>query len=280
MKRNWKPFKILTKREQALRIINVILMLGFFVASLTFMLISITKHDFGRTFMTSIVMQVLFVLPLLIELIFGRRLSNLVVFCYVLYIILAGFIGSLLRVYYLFNGYDKIIHCLFGYIFSMPAIFIISLCQDYKKLNPVLVGLFCLLFSLSLELLWEILEFSIDRLLGQTMQGVPIEGYGVPLVTDTMTDMMCNTSGAILFFLHFIIGKKTKLNLGINRIEKELVFKRGEAENPIMVNNDKQEEFVKQSNLLNHRDDSQLQCNNENIREGEKQLVSDEKKDE
>ena len=224
MKRNWKPFASLDKREKILRCINLVLMLGFFFASMSIMFVSVARGDYDRTFMTSIVMEVLFILPLLIELIFGRRLSNVVTICYVSYIILAGFVGSLLRVYYTFNGYDKIIHVLFGYVFSMPAIFLISLCQDYKKLNPITIALFCFFFSLSLELLWEILEFSIDRLLGQTMQGLPIEGYGAPIVTDTITDMICNTSGALLFFIHFLIGRKTKCNLGINQIEKELVY--------------------------------------------------------
>ena len=236
MKRNWKPFASLTKKEKTLRCVNLVLMLGFFFASMAFMIISMVNSDYGRTFMTSIVMEVLFILPLVIELIFGRRLSNIVTFGYVIYIIMAGFVGSLLRVYYLFNGYDKIVHIIFGYIFSMPAIFLISLCQDYKKLNPITIALFCLFFSLSLELLWEILEFSIDRLLGQTMQGVPIEGYGAPLVTDTITDMICNTSGAIIFLIHFLIGRKTKFNLGIKQIEKELVIikKEKQEENSVL----------------------------------------------
>lgn len=224
MKRNWKPFISLKKREKALRCVNLVLMLGFFFASLTIMILQMTKGNYGRLFMSSIVMEVLFILPLLLEALFGKRISNIITFCYTIYVVLAGFVGSLLSVYYTFSGYDKIVHVLFGYIFSMPAIFLISLCQDYKNFKPITVALFCLLFSLSLELLWEILEYGIDRLLGQTMQGAPIEGYGVPLVTDTITDMICNTSGALIFFIQYLVGKKTKINLGIKQIEQELVF--------------------------------------------------------
>lgn len=224
MKRNWKPFASLKKQEKALRCVNLVLMIGFFFASMAIMILSMTRGDYGRLFMSSIVMQVLFALPLLLELIIGRRISNIVTFCYTIYVVLAGFVGSLLSVYYSFSAYDKIVHVLFGYIFSMPAIFLISLCQDYKKFKPITVALFCLFFSLSLELLWEILEFGIDRLLGQTMQGMPIEGYGVPIVTDTITDMICNTSGALIFFIQYLIGKKTKLGLGIKQIENELVY--------------------------------------------------------
>lgn len=254
MKRKWKPFKSLAKQEKILRIINLVLMIGFFFASLTMMLLGLLKWDDKRLFMSSIVMEVLFLAPLLLELMVGRRISNIVTFFYVIYVVLAGFVGSLLNVYYSFLGYDKIIHVLFGYIFSMPAIFLISLCQDYKKLNPITVALFCLFFSLALELLWEILEFGIDRLLNQTMQGTPVEGYGVPLITDTITDMMCNTAGALTFFIHFLIGKKTKVSLGINQIEKELVVEK------------------KQKNI----DSSQ---ESENLVDGENIKKEDEKKD-
>lgn len=246
MKRNWKPFTSLKKQEKILRCINLVLMIGFFFASMAIMILALTRGDHGRLFMSSIVMEVLFILPLLLELIIGRRISNIVTFCYTIYVVLAGFVGSLLSVYYTFSGYDKIVHVLFGYVFSMPAIFLISLCQDYKKFKPITVALFCLLFSLSLELLWEILEFGIDRLLGQTMQGMPIEGYGVPTVTDTITDMMCNTAGALIFFIHYLIGKKTKVGLGIKQIEKELVYTRKEdGQKPVMLES---EEEAKQSN--------------------------------
>lgn len=224
MKRNWKPFASLTKQGKTLRCVNFVLMLGFFFASMAIMILSMMKGDYGRLFMSSIVMEVLFLLPLLIELVFGKRISNIITFCYVIYVVLAGFVGSLLSVYYTCGGYDKFVHVLFGYIFSIPAIFLVSLCDDYKKFKPITIAIFCLLFSLSLELLWEILEFGIDRILGQTMQGTPIEGYGVPLVTDTITDMICNTSGALIFFIHYLLGKKTKFGLGIKQIENELVY--------------------------------------------------------
>lgn len=246
MKRNWKPFASLKKQEKALRCVNLVLMLGFFFASLTIMILQMVKGNYGRLFMSSIVMEVLFMMPLLLEALFGKRISNIITFCYTIYVVLAGFVGSLLSVYYTFNGFDKIVHVLFGYIFSMPAIFLISLCQDYKNFKPITVALFCLLFSLSLELLWEILEYGIDRLLGQTMQGAPIDGYGVPLVTDTITDMICNTSGALIFFIQYLIGKKTKINLGIKQIEQELVFVKKESVKQITIQENKTLEKIEQ----------------------------------
>lgn len=240
MKRKWKHFSSLTPKERVFRCINLVLMIGFFLASLTIMLLGLLKWNDKRVFLSSIVMMVLFILPLVIELIFGRRLSNIVTLCYVCYVILAGFIGSLLSVYYLFEGFDKIVHVIFGYIFSIPAIFLISLCQDYTKLKPLTIAFFCLFFSLALELLWEILEFGIDRILNQTMQGIPVEGYGVPLVTDTITDLICNTCGALIFFVHFLVGKMSKHNLGISQIEKELVFTRNNNPHDVAEGSGKQ----------------------------------------
>ena len=83
------------------------------------------------------------------------------------------------------------------------------------------------------------------------MQGTPIEGYGVPLVTDTITDMICNTSGALLFFIHFLVGRKTKCNLGVMQIEKELVYIKNDDSVP-HIKNDNEDVLTKRESFKQH----------------------------
>lgn len=229
MKRNYKKFNLLTKEEKIFRVINLILMISFSVASLAVSLVCASRGDLGRKFMSSLFMAVAFLFPLLIELIFGRRISATITLFFTLYVVLAGFVGSLLDVYYTFEGFDKIVHFLMGYICTLPGIFILSACQDYKSFKPITILVVCLITSLAIEFVWELVEWGIDRLLGQTMQGAVVEGYNAPLLTDTITDMFCNLSGAILFCIHFAIGKFTKHSLGINIYERELTVNRNDA---------------------------------------------------
>ena len=110
-----------------------------------------------------------------------------------------------------------------GYLVAMCGIFVISRLGEYKKFNVVLVALFCVCFSLAIEVLWEIFEWAADSLFGQTMQGEKLPGVNQPLVGDTMLDLVCNTTGAVVFFFHFVLGKTIKRSLGINFIEKQLI---------------------------------------------------------
>ena len=101
---------------------------------------------------------------------------------------------------------------------------------------------FCLCFSLAIEVLWEIFEWGADNLFNQTMQGEKLPGVNQPLVGDTMLDLVCNTTGAAIFFFHFLIGKFSKKSLGINFIEKQLT-----KEEALMIA-DQQEQLKEQSN--------------------------------
>ncbi len=225
-RKNWVRFKDLDKKNKIFRIVNLILMIGLFIASLTISITGKVVKDDSRLFMSGLTMAALFILPPIIELIIGRRISNILVLAYTVYVALSGFVGSLLSIYYIVPGFDKMVHALCGYIMAAVGILVISLCQDYKSLKISTVVVFCVIFSLSIEYVWELFEFIIDRLLNQTMQGAPIEEYGYPLIIDTITDMFCNLGGALIFAAHFLIGKLTKCSLGINYIEKELVIKK------------------------------------------------------
>lgn len=224
-RKNWVAFKELNTKNKVLRIVNLVLLIGFFIASIVYSIIGKTRGD-DRLFMSGLAIGALFLLPILLELIIGRRISNVLVLAYAVYVICAGFVGSLLSVYYIAHGFDKFVHTLFGYIAAVLGIIAISLCQDYKSLKVSTIVVFCLVFSLGVEYVWELFEFVTDRVLNQTMQGVPIEGYGYPLIIDTITDMLCNLSGAFIFMIHFLVGKLTKYSLGINYIEKELVIEK------------------------------------------------------
>lgn len=263
MKRNWSSFSTLSTKEKVFRIVNLILMIGLITTCIVFAILCGVKADFGRNFTLSIVMAVLFAFPLLLELIFGHRLPNWVTFCFTIYIVLAGFLGSLFKFYSLFKGYDKVVHFLFGYVVSLPGIFLISLCQDYKKLNPLTIAFFCLFFSLTIEFLWEIYEFCADRFFHQSMQGAVAPSATAPYVTDTITDMMCNLGGALVFFIHFLIGRKTKFNLGIRNIERSITYRKNEMATESVEVEDKRERIEVQDdkNLPLQKEDEVL--NNE-----------------
>lgn len=215
-----------SKDQRILRIINLVFMAIQALFCVGLAIYYSQTGDPNNRLLASIMMAVVSLIPFAIELIFRFRFPGLMFLFYQIYLLFAGTIGSALNVYYIVSVYDIIIHCLAGYVFALLGIFVLSKTTKYSKQTILFVALFCFLFSMACELIWELIEWTSDNLLGQTAQGLPIDEYGVPLVTDTMQDMLCNFAGGIVFVLHYVIGKilakKDKCSLGINFYERDL----------------------------------------------------------
>lgn len=225
----WVKFKDLQKNDKIFRIINLLLMFAQFVSCIALGIYYIVVGREDRLF-ASFGIAALVLVPCLAEYIFRHRMSNIIFFSIQFYILFAGFVGCVLDAYNQIWWFDLIVHLLAGYVFALLGIFVISRLDNYKKLNVWLVLAFCFCFTMTCELIWELLEWFGDNCLGQMSQGKPAVGYDVPLVTDTMQDILCNFIGGIVFCLHFLIGKLSRHSLGINFYEKELVFVRQQSQ--------------------------------------------------
>ena len=216
-----------TNKDKIFHVVNYVLMI---LLSLTCVGLAIYYYLIGdpnNRLLASIGVAILFVAPILVELIFRRKFSNLILLCFIIYSVLAGLLGCVFNFYNIDTlklnvWYDVFIHGLAGYVFCFIGLILISRFGEYKKLNPWLVLLFCVFATLAIELIWELMEWFADSCLGQQSQGHPPVGQPAPLVTDTNIDMLCNFVGAVVFAIHFIVGKFTKAKLGIKYIENEL----------------------------------------------------------
>lgn len=247
--------QIINKKDKAFKIVNYCLMIAMTLLCIGLAIYYAVIGDPNNRLLATIGVSLLFVLPMLVELIFRCRISNLIVLCYVLYSILSGVLGCVFNFYNLTTfalnkWYDVFIHGLAGYVFCFIALVIISRFEKYKNLSPWTVLMFCLFFTLASELIWELLEWFADSFLGQESQGHPLPGNSAPFVTDTNIDMLCNFTGAVIFALHFIIGKFSKAKLGMNYIEKEL------CESKILV---KMPRKNKKNNIEKEKADSNTQ---------------------
>ena len=219
--RKMARFKTLPKSQKIFRIFNLCLMLAVMLAGTA---LAIYYHEIGdpnhRVSASLITIVVAFV-PFLLEIIFRFRFNNVIFLAYQIYFIFAALLGAALNLYNITNWYDIPVHSLMGYVMCLVGMFILARIDKYQKFNAFTIALFCFFFSLSVELVWEIGEFTCDRLFGLTMQGTPVVNND-PLVVNTVQDLICNLSGACLFLIHYLLGKLTRLNLGIKAMEKEL----------------------------------------------------------
>lgn len=125
----------------------------------------------------------------------------------VIFIIMAMYVGNILNIYTYIDHYDKILHFISGIIISILA-FSLYINYTYKvseKLNPIFALIFIISFSIAMAGIWEMWEFSTDRLLGFNSQNNSL--------IDTMLDIIMGTLGCLIILpmeYSYIKGKNIR----------------------------------------------------------------------
>lgn len=126
-----------------------------------------------------------------------------------LFFVLAVLVGSLWRVYHLFDGYDKLVHTLFGVVMAFLAYFLFF---KSEKNKGSLIFMFFVLFSFSLMCgaVWEMFEFTADSIITDLDAQVTFGLYGRLAIYNTMFDIICDCGGALLGTIVMTVVHKLK----------------------------------------------------------------------
>ena len=111
-------------------------------------------------------------------------------------IFISIFLGTTLNFYGLISEFDFLLHISFGVVASVLSIpfikFFINKLNLYINKTQILFIIFIIFcFSTTCGTLWEIYEFSVDKLLGLNTQNNSL--------LDTMSDIIANTIGTLSF---------------------------------------------------------------------------------
>lgn len=116
------------------------------------------------------------------------------------FVFAALFLGEIRGYYHRFWWWDIALHTTSGLLLGIFGFLLVYLLNENDRVDlhmrPRFVALFAFLFAVTVGAVWEIFEFSMDRLAGMNMQK-PM--FGDPSgLTDTMWDLIVDTVGAIL----------------------------------------------------------------------------------
>lgn len=124
------------------------------------------------------------------------------------FVVAAMYLGSILDFYLIIPFYDKILHLLSGLIIGLIG-YILFLHMvngtdknNYRKYMPIV---FSIIFAIASAAVWEIWEFSTDKLFGFTSQNNSLD--------DTMWDIICGSLMGVIANIPlylYIKGKKIK----------------------------------------------------------------------
>lgn len=177
--------------------------------------------------MQCIMALVIFNVPLFISRKFKCYIPNFITVLLYIFIFMHFILGEIYRAYDHILLYDKFLHTSSGMVFcllSLSIVWLFNNSEDGKvKLSPFFVVLFTFCFTLTLEYLWEIVEYGCDRLIGLNMQRwqdsivetLPDGGtvHSVPwgnAIADTMGDMIVNVVGSFVMCVVIYVSMKKK----------------------------------------------------------------------
>lgn len=210
-----------TKRNRIFKILNLSLNLTIIIFLIGLTIYYFATNNSNRQYACLGIIG-FSLIPLIFEFCSKKGIPNYLYLFVNIYIIFAGVWGSALNGYTTYWWFDIVIHSFMGYFAAVVGLFFLCLMEDHHLMKIFTVAVFCLSFSLLVEGVWELFEFGVDLIIPtMEMQGVNFADQNFPLVTDTMVDIFCNFIGAFVFFIHYLVAKSSRKNLGIDSMIRE-----------------------------------------------------------
>ena len=233
--------------------INLIVRVLFVIAFIETILTSVLENDYSSTInaFTAVLGFTLTFIPEAVENITKNRVrfGSGMKIAIVLFIFGSELLGEIRSFYEIIPWWDDLLHSVSGVILGLIGFMLVYSLNESKKssvnLSPVFVSLFAFCFALACGALWEIFEFSVDRLFMKDMQkdtiihtitsvsldptnsNIPITISGINDVVvngeslglggyldigliDTMGDLIVNLIGALVFSVIGFFHQKSK----------------------------------------------------------------------
>lgn len=189
------------------KINNIIIILSLVIELIYFIMNPIITVD-NILLLLSFIPVIL--IPRIFNFIFKKskiKIEDDVEFVYLIFLVLAFLFGSIMGRYSKIYWYDSFTHLLSGIFTAFMAPIILKWLNRYDKKDIVFNVIYIILVTLSVAVLWECVEFTIDKVLGMDTQKVLTTG-----VNDTMKDMICALIGSILYSIYYLYNLNKKSN--------------------------------------------------------------------
>ncbi len=224
------------------------------ISVIAVMIAQFFNHNYENVFLCLLTL-VLFMMPTFIERKLHIRFPDTMEVMILLFIYAAEILGEIHSLYTRVPVWDTILHTLNGFLVAAIGFCLVDLLNrndNFKlKLSPVYLAIVAFCFSMTIGVLWEFFEFSMDYCFKMDMQKdtvvtrissvaldpdglnnpvviddinsvlvngreLPVEGYLDIGLYDTMADLFVNFIGAVVFSIigYFYVKSKGKSKKG------------------------------------------------------------------
>lgn len=162
------------------------------------------KSDYILMLMQSIIGALAMQIPGLLHRRVRLNIPTVMMIMYAVFLYCAIYLGEVRNFYYNVPHWDTILHTFSGAALGALGFSVVSLLNKSESitfsLSPAFVAIFAFCFAVSLGVIWEIYEFSMDYFLHTNMQKFALESgellVGQTALIDTMKDLIVDTLGA------------------------------------------------------------------------------------
>ncbi len=137
------------------------------------MVLQFIEGNYENVFMCALTL-VLFLIPIIIERKLNIKLPNTLEIIIFLFIFSAQILGEVQNFYGIFKYWDTILHTINGFLCAAIGFSMIDILNRstkfHKMLTPVFVALVAFCFSMTVGVLWEFIEYGMDKTFNTDMQ--------------------------------------------------------------------------------------------------------------
>lgn len=157
-------------KESRKRVLVVYLLLRFLV--ILVMVRQIFLHNYWNAFLCILVL-IQFLIPYFITKKLKIELPSIFEIIILLFIFSSEVLGEIQNFYGVFKHFDTVLHTLNGFLCAAVGFSLIDLCNNNSEkfnLSPLYLTIVAFCFSMTIGVLWEFLEYSIDKVMLSDMQ--------------------------------------------------------------------------------------------------------------
>lgn len=137
------------------------------------MVLQFIAGNYENVFMCALTL-VLFLIPIIIERKLNIKLPNTLEIIIFLFIFSAQILGEVQNFYGIFKYWDSILHTINGFLCAAIGFSMIDILNRstkfHKMLTPAFVALVAFCFSMTVGVLWEFIEYGMDKTFNTDMQ--------------------------------------------------------------------------------------------------------------
>lgn len=215
-------------KESRKGVLIVYLLLRFLV--ILVMVRQIFLHNYWNAFLCILVL-IQFLIPYFITKKLKIELPSIFEIIILLFIFSSEVLGEIQNFYGVFKHFDTVLHTLNGFLCAAVGFSLIDLCNNNSEkfnLSPLYLTIVAFCFSMTIGVLWEFLEYSIDKVMLSDMQKDKLvtkissvwlnpDGKNKAIIVDNINKtIICSDSGETVI-------EGGYLDLGLNDTMKDLI---------------------------------------------------------